>query len=278
MKTSNRLPTLLLATFGLAVASLAAADQNAGPFAIHVTSLVNSNTKLLVADGDTEDTVRSTLGSPDSIVLGDVWIYRRFADRQLQQFRYVAQNQSCDTLLIAFTSGATSSVRRVVEIAMVNAAAVEPVAAGLQADPRYLAKQVAANRGKASATTDQRDLPYLVHITKVVTNDNTVLFRDGDSEDQVRRAVGQPTEILPGEVWAFRQFERHSLTEVRQGFGQSGCNLTLVSFSPGMPGSGRTVTAIVTVNPASLDAVVAALKLDPDYLVKRVQGWHENAM
>jgi hypothetical protein len=45
-----------------------------------------------------------------------------------------------------------------------------------------------------------------------------------------------------------------------------------------MPGTGRTVTAIVTVNPASLDAIVAALKQDPDYLVRRVQGWHENAM
>ena len=51
----------------------------------------------------------------------------------------------------------------------------------------------------------------------------------------------------------------------------------LVAFTPGVPGSGRRVTAIAMIHPERLAEVVNHLKADPAYLQKRVQCWHESS-
>lgn len=275
MKTSPRLLRYLAATSSLALGSLAASTETAAPYLIHLTSLVDSEQRLLCADGDPESKVRQTLGRPDSVIGNSVWVYQRF-DRS--EVRYATPNRRCDTTLVSFLPAAGWAERKVGEIARVNSADVAVVAAAMIKDPKYVPNRVAAARPALPAASSPENLPFLVHVTAVVTTENSVLFRDGDSEERVRQAVGEPSEILPGEVWAFRRYERHTVQEIRQVPTARGCEVTLITFSPGAPGTGRTVTAIVMAQPSALSAVAAELKNNPDYLVQRVQAWHDPAM
>lgn len=274
MNSYLRLSLVLLASAGLACSALAAADDTAAPFLIHLTSVIDSEHRLLFCDGDPESKVRNAVGRPDSVIGGSVWVYRRLGRQGGGDLRYVASDHACDTTLVAFNPAAGRADRTVREIVRVNSADVAVVAAAMVKDRRYVANRVASARDAAPVAPAPEELPFLIHLTAVVNYDGSVLFRDGDSEACVLKAVGPPSEILPGEVWAYRRYEQHRLQEVRQISDRRGCETTLVTFTPGDPGSGRTVTAIVMASPSSLAAIAECLKRDPDYLQKRMMVWH----
>lgn len=269
--------TLRLAmSASLAGVLLLAAEQNTEPYLIHLTSLVDSDHRLLLADGEPESKVLQAIGNPDSVVGGAVWVYRRF---RRSEVRYAVPGSACDTTLVAFNPASGRDERRVCEIVRVNAADVERVAAAMIKDPKYVSNRVAAARQATLASSvPVEPTPFLIHVTAVENYDETVLFQDGDSEATVLKAVGEPSEILPGEVWAYRRYVRHRIQDVRKLADRHGCEITLVTFSPGAPGSGRTVTAIVMASPASLTTIVANLKKDPEYLQKRVAVWHAGSV
>ena len=277
MKSSIRLPALFLASAGLVLSSLAAAERSLGPDLIHVTSVADSDHTLLFCDGDPQSKVRRAIGEPDEVIGGAVWVYRRFGRYSRSEVRYVFPNHACDTMLVSFLPASGWAGRRVGEIVQVNSADVPAVAATMLKDPEYIAKRVAAARVALPAPVPTTDLPFLIHVTAVSGHDYSVLFRDGDTEESVLKAVGQPSEILPGEVWAYRRYERHNLQEIRGVAERRGCETTLVTFTPGAPGSGRTVTAIVMANPSSLAGIVECLKKDPESLRRRVMAWHAPA-
>lgn len=266
---------MLVASASLAVSLRPAANEPAGPYLIHVTSVVDASQTLLFKDGDPASAVRRAIGQPDTIIGDTVWVYRRLAREGGGEVRYAAPHQKCDTMLVSFLPAGGRAERRVGEIAKVAAADVNQVAAAMIRDPRYVPNRVAAARGAMPAPAPAEHLPFLIHVTAVVNYDDSVLFRDGDTEERVLQAVGQPSEVLPGEVWAYRRYEKHNLQEVRQVSDKNGCEVTLLTFTPGAPGSGRTVTAIVMANPSSLATIAGSLKQDPDYLQKRVMAWHE---
>lgn len=277
MKTTRRLTLLLVASASLAVSLRPAANEPAGPYLIHLTSVVDARQKLLFKDGDPASTVRRAIGQPDSIIGDTVWVYRRLAREGGGEVRYAAPQQKCDTMLVSFLPASGRGERKVGEIAKVAAADVDPVAAALIGDPKYVPNRVAAARTAMAPAAPPANLPFLIHVTAVVNYDDAVLFCDGDTEERVVQAVGQPSEVLPGEVWAYRRYENHQLKEVRYASNPHGCETTLVTFTPGAPGSGRIVTAIVMASAASLPNIAVALKQDPDYLQKRVLAWHDPA-
>ena len=273
MTSRIRLPLLLAFIASLTGGVLAAAEQSSDAYLIHLTSLVDSDHNLLFADGDSESKVLQAIGQPDSVIDGTVWVYRRFGRGEV---RYASPNHACDTILVAFNPAAGRSERRVCEIARVNSANVAAVAAAMIKDPKYVPNRVAAAREATLApAAPAENPPFLIHVTAVEDYDGSVLFRDGDSEASVLKAVGEPSEILPGEVWAYRQYARHRLQRVRHVTDRQGCETTLITFTPGAPGSGRTITSIVMANPSSLATVVGNLKKDPEYLQKRVAVWHQ---
>lgn len=275
MKSCLRLSCVFLASVSFSCSALPAADDTRVPFLIHLTSVIDSDHHLLFCDGDPESKVRNAVGRPDSVIGDTVWVYRRLGRQGGGGVRYVAADHACDTMLVAFSPAVGRAERRVCEIVRVSSADVAIVAAAMSEDPRYVAKRVATARNAAPVPPSPEGPPFLIHITAVVNYDGSVLFRDGDSEACVLKAVGQPSEILPGEVWAYRRYEQYRLQEVRQISDQRGCDTTLVTFTPGNPGSGRTVTAIVMASPSSLAAIAECLKRDPDYLQKQVMVWHE---
>ncbi|MBI5690522.1 MAG: hypothetical protein HZC55_10545 [Verrucomicrobia bacterium] len=274
MKAPIRFSILCCAVTGLMPCSLSAADSNPGPDLIHLTSVADSGQNLLFCDGDPQSKVRRAMGEPDEVIGDSVWVYRRFAREGRSDVRYAAPNPVCDTTLVSFLPATGGEGRKVGEIARVSSADVTEVAAAMIKDPKYIPNRVAAVRSARPEPVPPEDLPFLIHVTAVVNYDNSVLFRDGDTEERVLKAVGQPSEILPGEIWAYRRYERHNRQAVRGVDDTKGCETTLVTFSPGAPGSGRRVTAIVMAQPSSLAAIAECLKKDPEYLEKRVMAWH----
>lgn len=275
MKTIHLLSLPVIATLCVALNSLAAADPTPGPAMIHVTSVVDAGNQLLIKDGDSEYKVRTTLGQPDLVLPGGIWAYRGTEQRKLGDVRYVSSANGCDAMLLTFVPGNWRTGRTVEEIVLTNSSAIEELATLMREDSGYFTRRMAEARMARLALPPSEASPFVAHITTVYNPDGSVLIKDGDTEAQVQAAIGEPSEILPGEVWAYRRFERHNLTEVREICKDHQCDVMLVTFSAGRPGSGRIVEAITMVNQKSLPEVATNLKRDRGYLVARVLPFHQ---